>query len=191
MLQEFAEQVERVARSVMEEMHTSIPGKIVIFDVDKGMATVKPYGTYKTEAGKMFKYPLITGVPVIIPQCQSASICIAFPIQSGDECLIIISEQELDEWLSNASSENDMRFDLTNAIAIPGLSKLVLPALKEACTNQKIIIANENTKLAVSKDEIEMIGNVKIKGKLLLNDLNINEHTHISSEVGFDTGKPH
>lgn len=32
MLQEFVEQVEKTARSVMEEMHTAIPGKITAFN---------------------------------------------------------------------------------------------------------------------------------------------------------------
>lgn len=33
MLQEFVEQVEKAARSVMEEMHTAIPGEITAFNV--------------------------------------------------------------------------------------------------------------------------------------------------------------
>lgn len=52
MLQEFVEQVEKAARSVMEEMHTAIPGKITAFNAGTGFATVKPYGTYTTDSGR-------------------------------------------------------------------------------------------------------------------------------------------
>lgn len=70
MLQEFVEQVEKAARSVMEEMHTAIPGKITAFNVGTGFATVKPYGTYTTDSGRKMAYPTVTEVPVIIPQSQ-------------------------------------------------------------------------------------------------------------------------
>lgn len=70
MLQEFVEQVEKAARSVMEEMHTAIPGKITAFNAGTGFATVKPYGTYTTDSGRKMAYPTVTEVPVIIPQSQ-------------------------------------------------------------------------------------------------------------------------
>jgi hypothetical protein len=166
MLQEFVEQVENVARSVMEEMHTAIPGKITAFNTSTGQATVKPYGTYVTGAGKKMAYPSITGVPVIIPQCQSANIQIAFPIKAGDDCLVIVSEQELDAWLGGGESENDMRFDLTSAVAIPGLSSKSSEALKEACSSGNVIINNSGTKLTISKTNVEVIGNFNVRGNI-------------------------
>ena len=99
MLQEFVEQVEKAARSVMEEMHTAIPGKITAFNAGTGFETVKPYGTYTTDSGRKMAYPTVTEVPVIIPQSQVNDIYIAFPITVGMDCLLIISEQELDAWI--------------------------------------------------------------------------------------------
>ncbi|MCD7826355.1 MAG: hypothetical protein LUH14_10410 [Clostridiaceae bacterium] len=166
MLQEFVEQVEKVARSVMEEMHTAIPGSITSFNQGTGLATVKPYGTYTTGAGKKMAYPVITGVPVIIPQCPSANVQIAFPIVTGMDCLVIVSEQELDAWLGGGESENDMRFDLTSAIAIPGLSGKSSTALKEACNTGSVVINNGTTKLLVSANGIEVTGNLNVKGNI-------------------------
>ena len=82
MLHEFVQQVEDVARSVMEEMHTAIPARIQKFDLENNMATVKPYGTFVTGAGKKMAYPVITGVPFIFPQSASANIEIAFPVKA-------------------------------------------------------------------------------------------------------------
>jgi hypothetical protein len=178
MLQEFVEQVEKVARSVMEEMHTAIPGRITEFNPSTAQATVKPYGTYVTGAGKKIAYPFITGVPVIIPQCQSANIQIAFPIKAGDDCLVVVSEQELDAWLGGGESENDMRFDLTSAVAIPGLSNKGSTALNEACSKQSIIMQNSGTKLSVNEDGIEIIGNLKVVGDVKADNISLKEHTH-------------
>lgn len=166
MLQEFVDQVEKAARSVMEEMHTAIPGKITAFNPGTGQATVKPYGTFTTGAGKKMAYPTVTGVPVIIPQCPSANVQIAFPIITGMDCLVIVSEQELDAWLGGGESENDMRFDLTSAIALPGLSNKGSSALKEACTTGNVIVSNGSTKLSVSKSGVEIIGNLDVKGNI-------------------------
>lgn len=166
MLQEFVEQVENVARLVMEEVHTAIPGKVTSFNPGTGQAIIKPCGTYITGAGKKIPYPAITGVPVIIPQCPSMNIQIAFPIKAGDDCLVIISEQELDAWLGGGESENNMRFDLTSAVAIPGLSCKSSDALKEACASGSVIVSNGSTKFSVLKNGVEIKGNLSVDGNI-------------------------
>lgn len=166
MLQEFVEQVEKAARSVMEEMHTAIPGKIVSFNAVTGLAAVKPYGTFTTEAGRKMAYPSITEVPVIIPQCPASDTYIAFPIVAGMDCLLVVSEQELDAWLEGGESENDIRFDLTSAIAIPGLSNKGSVALQEACNTGNVIVSNGSAKLSVSKSGVEIVGNFNVKGNI-------------------------
>lgn len=178
MLQEFVQQVEDVARSVMEEMHTAIPAKIQKFDAAKNMATVKPYGTFVTGAGKKIAYPVITGVPLIFPQCPSANIEIAFPVKSGDDCLVIISEVELDAWLGGGESDNDMRFDLTSAVAIPGLRNKSSSALEEACNDNSIILKNGGVKLKVAKTGVEITGNLKVSGDVTAGDISLKKHTH-------------
>lgn len=178
MLQEFVEQVEKVARSVMEEMHTAIPGKITAFNAGTGFATVKPYGTYTTDSGRKMAYPTVTEVPVILPQSQINDIYIAFPITAGMDCLLIISEQELDAWIGGGESENDIRFDLTSAIAIPGLSNKGSATLKEACATKCIVLQNGSTKLSVSKENVEITGNLKVSGDVTAGNISLKKHIH-------------
>lgn len=189
MLQEFSEQVEKTAQAVMKDLHTAIPAKITSFDPAKGMASVKPYGTYTTGAGKKIAYPEVTGVPVIIPQCPSATIFIAYPIKAGDDCLMVVSEQELDAWLGGGDSDNDMRFDLTSAIAIPGLSNKGSGVLTEACSSGSVIVANGSTKLKVNKSEVEIVGDLKVSGDVKAGSVSLKDHTHTDS-VGGSTTKP-
>ena len=47
MLQEFVQQTEETARSVLDEIHTALPGTITKFDAGSGTATVKPVGEYR------------------------------------------------------------------------------------------------------------------------------------------------
>lgn len=178
MLQEFVQQVEDAARSVMEEMHTVIPAKILKFDASKNRANVKPYGTFVTGSGKRMTYPIITGVPFIIPQCSSKNIHIAFPIKAGDDCLVLVSEVELDAWLGGGESDNDMRFDLTSAVAIPGLKNSGSGILKEACNEGCIILSNGATKLKVNKSDVEIQGNLKVTGDVMAGTISLKKHTH-------------
>ncbi len=187
MLQEFVEQVEKTARSVMEEMHTAIPGKITAFNAGTGFATVKPYGTYTTDAGRKMSYPTVTEVPVIIPQSPMNDIYIAFPITAGMDCLLIVSEQELDAWIGGGESENDIRFDLTSAIAIPGLLNKGSAALREACNKESIILQNGDSKLSINKENVEIKGNLIVSGDVKAKNVSLINHTHTG--VHGDTSK--
>lgn len=189
MLQEFSEQVEKTAQAVMSEMHTAIPAKITSFNPSTGMADLKPYGTYRTGAGKKIAYPEVTGVPVIIPQCPSAAVFIAYPIKIGDDCLMLVSEQELDAWLGGGDSDNDMRFDLTSAIAVPGLSNKGSSVLSEACASGSVIVANGSTELKVNKSEVEIVGNLKVSGDVKAGSVSLKGHMHTDS-IGGSTTKP-
>lgn len=166
MIQEFVQNVENVARDVMEEMHTALPGKFISYNPDTGTAEVKPYGVFRTPAGKNMEYPLLTEVPVILPQCSSLGVEIAFPIRKDDDCLLIISEQELDGWLYNEESDAELRFDLTSAIAIPGLSRKRNTAMSEACKSGSLILKCGSNKISISQNGVAISGNLTVDGNI-------------------------
>lgn len=163
MLQEFSQEVEETARSIVNEIHTALPGEIISFDAESGMAVVQPVGKYVTSDGKSLSYPSITEVPLSFPFCQQAEVGIAFPVKKGDSCVLIISEVELDEWRSGSESEGSLRFDLTNAIAIPGLllrgGDLIVKAIQK---NAVVLVASE-TEVVISKDAVT----VAVRGSTL------------------------
>lgn len=166
MLQEFVQNVEDTARDVMEELHTAIPGKFLSYDPDTGMAEVKPYGMFRAPTGKNMEYPVLTEVPVILPQCSSLGVEIAFPIQAGDDCLLIISEQELDSWLYREESDAELHFDLTSAIAIPGLSREKNSAMPEACKSGSLVLKCGSNKISISKNGVAISGNLTVDGNI-------------------------
>lgn len=166
MLQEFVDQIENTCRDIMNEIHTALPGEIDSIDLSTGRATVKPVGSYKKPDGSTIEYPQITGVPIMIPQCVQCGIEIAFPVKKGESCLVIISEQELDAWLYGEESESELRFDLTSAVCIPGLSAVAGSSFVEACKTDSAIIANGDVKVVVSPSKIKLCGDLEIEGEI-------------------------
>ena len=203
MLQEFTAEVERTAKSAVNDIHTALPGEIVSFDGKT--AKVQPIGKYVTSDGTSLDYPILTDVPVCFPFCQSSDVGFVFPVKKGDSCIIIISEVELDAWRSGAESEGSLRFDLTNAMAIPGLLELSsAEAVKANKNNAAIIKAGDaeimvadsgcqvsvgGTVLNVTEGEVSIQGNLTVTGDVKAGAISLKEHTHTDS-IGGKTQSP-
>lgn len=110
--------------SQMEGVHTCLPGIFVSYE---GHATrrarVQPAVRLELGTGPILEIPPIDGVPVVFPSSSDASIL--FPIKAGDGCLILFSEAGIGNYLAGRGKVTDpddqSRFSLTDAIAIPGL----------------------------------------------------------------------
>lgn len=188
MLQEFTSEVEKTAKSVVDEIHTALPGEIVSYDGN--VASVKPIGKYVTSDGASLDYPVITEAPVCFPQCTSGNVSICFPLKQGDSCLIIISEVELDSWRSGAKSEGVLKFDLTSGIVIPGLQKGMSEAAKNAISENAVIVKNGSTTLKVKSDGVVVEGSLTVTGDVKAGGISLKRHTHTDSEGG-STSSPH
>ena len=194
--QDFAQEVENAAKAVMNDIHTALPGKIVSFDPAKGVASVQPKGRYITVDGASLEYPVISDVPVVFPYCQYFNMGMAFPVRPNDNCLIIISEVELDEWRSGAKSEAPLRYDLTSAIAIPGIVLGGASAVQEAVEKEAVIIISGKSKIVVANGKIDITGEINfhgdifIDGMLNIGGINLNHHKHTSALPGQKTGGP-
>ncbi len=170
MNQRLVEEIENKIQNTVNGVHTALPGTIQSFDPSTCKAVVQPIGCFKTPAGEEMAYPAISDVPVIIP--QTSNIVIAFPVRSGDGCLLVFSEQELDYFMHGGSS-SELHHDLTNAIAIPGLFKSSNDAIKKANDENAIVLKNNNSFLSMQKEKIcietpviEIKGNLRIDGAM-------------------------
>ena len=154
---EFAQQVTDTVNSVLEGVHTAIPGKIVSYDPATGLATVKPIMKYTTPDGDSISYPDISGVPVVYQRFRNQESVMAFPISAGDGCLLVIAEQSLDYWLYGRETSTDLKFDLTNAICIPGMFTTGNEVAKESCKDNAIIIQHgPDVRIKMTLDKITL-----------------------------------
>lgn len=151
MMQEFAQQIENVVREATYDIHTALPGIIEAFDPASGMAVVKPQATMVMKNGTKLNYPAIVKVPVIFPRGQNT--VIAYPVIPGDGCMVIVSENDMKPWMSHGKeTDSDMKFDLTNAVCIPGLYGEGNETMQKAQEENAIIIKNDEMELMLKKD---------------------------------------
>lgn len=156
MIQEVVQQIENTARAIVNEVHTALPGRIISYDATRATARIQPIGKFKTSKGKVLDYPILSEVPVMFPFSYRSNVGIAFPIVKGDTCLLIVSEVELDEWRSGATSEGSLHFDLTNAVAIPGLYKTGSKIAEKAIEKRAVIIGASGTEISISGEGVEI-----------------------------------
>ncbi len=189
MMQEFVAQVNKTAQKAVEGMHTALPGKVTAFDPVTCMASVQPVAKFRKPNGETMDYPTVSGVPVVFP--QSGNVAVAWPVKAGDSCLLIFAETALDYWLYGKETDTDLRFDLSNAIAIPNIAATGSDAMQEACSDDAVVIRSGDVKLKVKNDGVHIIGNVTVEGSITAtadvkanNNVSLTNHTHTGDSGG-------
>lgn len=165
MMQEFVQAVRNTAKDVMNGIHTAFPGEIVSFDPGSCTATVKPSMVFRKPDGTTISYPTISGVPVCMPQGSGQDACIAYPVKAGDGCMIVVAEQSTDYWMYDQETSTNLRFDMSNAMCVPGMYKSGNDALQEACDDDAIIVSVKDTRIKIKDKEILIESEEKIEIK--------------------------
>ena len=165
MKQEFTQELKNYLRDYLQDIHTVLPGEIVSFDAGKCEATVKPTAKYWKPNKTKLDFPDLFEVPVFFPQGIAQGATIVYPVRPGDECMIFFTEQALDQWRTGAETDTDLRFDISNAIALVGLFSVPNPHVKRSDVNESIIIQRAETFIEFfdGKIEIETNGDIYVK----------------------------
>ncbi len=157
MIQDIAEAIDSKVKDVMNSnLHTNMPAEIVGLDTEKGLVDLKPIGSYYVNGLEM-EYPVIPSVPLVINASGGREMAFVSPIKEGDTVMMACAEQSLSTWLTGTSKEQmDERFELQNAMAIPGLQKEAVEAQIEANEDDAYILINGETKCKIKKDSVEI-----------------------------------
>ena len=95
---------------------------------------------------------------------------VAFPVKPGDGCLLVISEQSLDYWMYGQDTSTNLKFDLTNAVAIPGLFTQANTVVAEACSQDAIIADVSGTRITIKDGKVQIdAAEVIINGNTTVN----------------------
>lgn len=186
MLHEIVEQVEGVAQSIVDDIHTVLPCKVVKYDKKKNLAKVKPIGEFLFGDGEKMEFPEIDEVPVMFPYFIACDIGIVFPVHKDDEMLLLISEIELDEWRTGAKSDAPIRFDITSAVAVPALIKKPNSLHKRAVDDNALIIKAKDAEIDVQYPPSGANVTIKVKGKKIKvsgNGIDITGDVRIEGDV--------
>lgn len=106
----------------LKSLHTALPAEVLSFDASKLMVKVRPFLMRKYKSGETEQMPEVYNVPVVYP--RSGQHCFYFPLKKGDKVMLLFSERSLDKWLelgSYTTPDDQRKFDLTDAICVPGL----------------------------------------------------------------------
>ena len=152
MLQDFVQQLINTINNRINGIHTAFPGTISEFDPGSCTATVSPSIKFRKPNGETLNYPNLSGIPVVFPCSSEATV--AYPIKSGDGCLVVVSEESTDYWKYGQETYSDLKFDLTNAICIPGLFNSGNEAIEEAVSENAVVVKVKDTKMRIKDEEI-------------------------------------
>ncbi len=95
------------------------------FDPDKKTVTAQIVFKRVLGTGMIADYPILVDCPVFT--LQGGGGAIQFPIQAGDQCILLFSDRNIDAWFANGGSSApfDARtHDLSDGIALVGVNAL-------------------------------------------------------------------
>lgn len=108
------------------QLRVAMPGEILTYDPAKRTAQIKVcYNrVYNDGSVKVITAPLVD-VPVVT--MQGGGIHFGAPIQTGDECLVIFADFNIDAWHANGGPQTPLdkrRHDISDGFAIVGPNSL-------------------------------------------------------------------
>lgn len=187
-----AEAITNTFLSMIENMHTCLPGVVVDYDFEFSRASVKPLIKKPFIDGDVLVLPVLKDIPVVFPRSSKAGM--TFPLNKGDKVLIVFSQRSLDTWkdFGKDSVPRDFRkFDLSDAICIPGMFSFNKSDKNIASNNSDLEIQNEGQTITIKKN-----GDIEIGGSSLLKLVNenfkslFNGHAHITTTPTNPTSTP-
>jgi phage baseplate assembly protein gpV len=195
---DYADALESAVRSVMSEMNTVAPGRVVSYDPATNRAVVQPVLPKRLADGTELPAPTIAEVPVIWP--TSGASVFTMPIRAGDQVWLEFSQRSLDGWLAgnDAAPDDPRQFDMTDCIARPGGGRDVTGADPEA-----VVIRHGATTLRLLASGVaELTGNLLVTGDIVVTGeitstgpivgagIGLSTHTHGETGTGGGTTMP-
>ena len=150
----------------LADVHVAIPAIVETYDATRQAVSVQPAirRAYDDEEGTrtVEQLPIITDVPVIFP--GAAGYRMTMPIAQGDTVMLLFSEASMERWLTVAGRQgegdpvDDRRFDLSDAVAIPGL-RTFTDALSDAPTDRMSLGYDGGATVEFHQSEIRLGSN--------------------------------
>lgn len=164
------ETIQTLINDRLLNLHTALPGRIVSYNSATQRCDVAPLLQRKYTDGRVKNLPVIPNVPLVQP--SSGTTFIHLPIEVGTGVLLIFSERSIDKWKTSGGfqdPDDPRKFDLSDAIAIPGLRPFNDPVSPP--NNTQITIKSGTTEIRISKDgAVSIVASTVHLGELSASD---------------------
>ena len=145
---------EKLKSDVMFNLRCCIPCIVQSYDPEKGTVECQPAIREKiinqNEEIEYRNLPLLLNVPVVFP--SNSEYAVTFPLEKGDECLVLFSDLSIDNFWEKGNVQNpieDRRHDLSDGIAIPCNMSLT----KERRTDDGLLLSSSGASILISGSE--------------------------------------
>lgn len=165
-------------KKLSSELRVSMPGIIQSFDPTTMTASVTPairesVKNYDSLVPQWAELPIIADVPVLFP--GTTGYVMTFPLQQGDEVLLIFSDMNIDGFWQTGQVANQLilrRHSLTDAFAVP-LQGISQPKVQEIvgfnATAPELRTAAGDVKLTLVSGGFHIHGNLTASGTITAN----------------------
>ena len=147
--------LDRFAKGFLQKINCVKVGKISSFDATNQTATVEIDG-----------YPTLANIPVSF--ICGANFSIQIPVESGDDCIVLFSDSDLDNWIEGKGAEPAFGQDahgLNGAVALLGI-KNILTKIDNYITSG-IRVKYKDTVLEVTDNGVFVDGNLSVSGDIV------------------------
>jgi hypothetical protein len=205
--------------TALSEVNTTMPGKIVSVSDDGSRVVVKPSMPKALASGESLEAPQIVEVPVVWPRAQNGAVGMTMPLRPGDGVALHFAQRSLEGWLSGQSDtvpDDPRRFDLSDAVAVPGLAPsgttahvdeaqfFFGPVKLRMLPDGTGILETQSGKLTIQPDgvaaftgpkvtisgNLEVHGNIVSQGDVTAGTISLRSHRHINSGGNGTGGTP-
>lgn len=120
LLQDRTTELRLLADAVRAETHCALPGTVIRFEPGTQTASIR-LGVRETYGGRQIELPILADVPVFFPGGKRCAY--TFPVEAGDECVVIFADRCIDAWVQSGGVQNPVtgrRHDLADGFALVG-----------------------------------------------------------------------
>jgi hypothetical protein len=185
------------------QIHTATPAQIVSYNPSTMTATVQPAlriiqrQTDGTQVPRVIQ--AIQDVPVGFP--GGGGYLLTFPVQPGDECLLVFCERQIDNWHQHGGIQTPTDFrlhDISDAVALVGLRSQ--PNRLAGASGSTVQLRSDAGNLVIELDgsagNVNITGNLHVTGAVIAgygggDQVTLQQHKHTQPPDGRgDTEQP-
>ena len=184
---ELTDALAQLKQDIFRTMHCVKVGQVQSFDAARRTVQAQILFRRVLNDGTIADYPVLVDCPVFTLQGGGGSI--TFPIQAGDQCLLLFSDRNLDAWFQNGSAAApfDARcHDLSDGLALVGLNALPSSLVEYQANITKIFY--DGAQIALSGGLVKIANTATSLLTLMQNLATILEGATIDTTHGVFTG---